>query len=105
PCGEFSWAFTAAPPSPEKQGRELPAINVRTPAESIRNTEFPALKYTLLPDTITLCGNPIGVLVAGAGVAGGAPPATVEIVYCCAKAAVPARSRIESLNMRMIFPL
>ena len=34
------------------------------------------------------------VLAAVAGVAGGAPPATVEIEYCCAKAsAAPASSR------------
>ena len=36
-------------------------------------------------------------------VAGGAPPATVETVYCCPKA-VPANSRIENLSMRVVSP-
>src|ERR1035441_8988884 len=49
-------------------------------------------------------GLTIDVFRAATGVAGGAPPATVDIVYCCAKA-VPANSRMENLSMRMIIPL
>ena len=51
----------------------------------------------------SLRGWPIDVFKADAGVAGGAPPATVEIVYCCAKA-VLAISRIENLSMRVVSP-
>ena len=32
--------------------------------------------------------SPIDALMAAIGVGGGAPPATVEIVYCCPKAAL-----------------
>jgi hypothetical protein len=49
-------------------------------------------------------GWPIDVFRADTGVAGGAPPATVEMVYCCANA-VPANSRIENLNMRVVSPV
>src|SRR4051812_31580434 len=38
------------------------------------------------PSTATRPGSPITALVAVAGVCGGAPPATVEITYCCADA-------------------
>jgi hypothetical protein len=49
-----------------------------------------------------LRGVPIPVVSAGAGVVGGAPPATVEIVYCCARAGIAAASRIKGLNMRVV---
>jgi hypothetical protein len=54
---------------------------------SILKTEFPLLKYTLPEATASFLGCPIDVLKAAAGVGGGAPPATVDIVYCCAYAA------------------
>lgn len=37
-------------------------------------------------------GGPIEALVAVTGVAGGAPPAMVDMVYCCPKAQEPLRS-------------
>src|SRR5690348_8189338 len=47
------------------------------------------------------CGGPMGMLVAAAGVAGAAPPATVEIVYCCAKTtAWPASNRLAANTPR-----
>ena len=49
-------------------------------------------------------GWPMEALRAVTGVAGGAPPATVEMVYCCAKAVTPANSRIENLSMRVVSP-
>jgi hypothetical protein len=54
-------------------------------------TELPLLKYTLpAVSTVTRLGWPMEVLEAGAGVVVGAPPATVEIEYGCAKAAQQA---------------
>src|ERR1039458_10357884 len=87
PCGAFNCARVAGPPSPEKPGRELPAISVRFPPPSILNPQFKLLKWTF-PDasTITRSGCPIEVLAAAAGVGGGAPPATVATEYCCPSA-------------------
>jgi hypothetical protein len=47
-------------------------------------TEFPLLKYTPPEATASFLGCPIEVFKAATGVGGGAPPATVDIVYCCA---------------------
>jgi hypothetical protein len=84
PCGEFNCALTAGPPSPEKPAREFPATSVRVPPPSILKTEFPLLKYTPPEATASFLGCPIEVFKAATGVGGGAPPATVDIVYCCA---------------------
>ena len=42
----------------------------------------------LPPANMILRGEPMPVVSAGEGVEGGAPPATVLIVYCCADAAI-----------------
>jgi hypothetical protein len=39
-----------------------------------------------------------------AGVAGGAPPAAVDIVYCCARANEPLASNSMNLNMEKFRP-
>ena len=44
PCGAFNCAFTARPPSPEKPAREVPAMSVTVPVESILKTQFELLK-------------------------------------------------------------
>jgi hypothetical protein len=38
----------------------------------------------MLPEAVAVCrGGPMDVLVPVAGVLGGAPPATVDMEYCC----------------------
>jgi len=59
-------------------------------------TEFPLLKYTPPAATASFLGCPMEILKAAAGVGGGAPPATVDIVYCCENAAgLAASSRVQ----------
>src|SRR5579862_1060822 len=80
PSGPFNVAAMAGPPSPENPGRELPAISVSTPPESSLKTEFRLAKYRLPAlSTATRRGAPTEVLLPATGVAGGAPPAKVEI--------------------------
>src|ERR1022692_5322663 len=87
PWGTFNWAAVAGPPSPEYPARDVPAISVRTPVVSILNTEFELLKYTLPEASMAVRrGCPMAVPAAATGVAGGTPPANVEIVYCWAGA-------------------
>src|SRR5579863_942934 len=84
PTGRFNCAFTAGPLSPENPGRELPATSVKLPLELILKTQLPLVKYRL-PDESTASrrGCPIEIAVALTGVAGGTPPATVVMEYCC----------------------
>src|SRR5271157_4705818 len=83
PAGALSCALTAGPPSPENPAREFPATSARL-APLSRYTQLPAVKYRLpFESTMVRLGLPMVVLSAAAGVGGGAPPATVDIVYCC----------------------
>ena len=74
----------------------MPATAVRLPLLLILKTALPLLKYVLpWVSTVTRFGCPIEVLVAVTGVGGGAPPAAVVNVYCCANAKeLPASSQI-----------
>src|ERR1035437_10179200 len=105
PCGEFNCALTAGPPSPEKPAREVPAISVTGPLPLILKTQFEELKERL-PEAsrATRAGCPMEILAAAAGVAGGAPPATVDMEYCCASAMEAPASSEMNLNMRKSGP-
>src|SRR5579885_2299281 len=95
PWGVFSCARVARPPSPENPALEFPATTVNAPLGLTLKTAWDALKYRLPAESVaTRLGCPMAAAVAATGVAGGAPPATVEIVYCCARASdAPATSR------------
>src|SRR5271165_2334470 len=83
-CGEFSCAWTAGPPSPEYPGFPLPAISVRTPVASALNTEFKAAMYVFPAEPKEIPGIVVNGAPTAGWVAGGTPPAIVEITYCCA---------------------
>src|SRR5438093_12457669 len=52
------------------------------------------MKYTFpVASVATAEARPMGAFTAAMGVGGGAPPANVEIRYCCAHAAVPLAKR------------
>src|ERR1019366_5688238 len=101
PFGLLSCASTARPPSPEKPGREFPAIRVRLWLGSSLKTAFLLEKYTFPEWSVATPLGEIEALVAGTGVCGGAPPATVEIKYGCAPAALNNR-KPETIRMHAV---
>jgi len=85
--------FTAEPPSPEKPAVEVPAIRLIVPVEFSLKTHRRLMKQRVPAES---AANPLStsicMVLAEAGVAGGEPPATVEIRYCCAlQHEMPAR--------------
>ena len=76
----------------------MPATRVMTPAVSRRKTQCRLVKYT--PPSVPTTKRavvPIDLVIASAGVGGGAPPATVEITYCCARHPPPITRRVSAL--------
>src|SRR5215471_18356520 len=82
PCGDFSWALVAGPPSPENPGVPLPATRTAVPLESSRYTECSAVKYTVPEGSRpTLPKLPSARLPAATAAGAGAPPAIVDTTY------------------------
>ena len=77
-------ALVAGPPSGEEPHLEFPAMRVMIPSPSILKAELETVKYTFpLSAAIPRLGTTDAIRPA-MGVGSGAPPAKVEIVYCCA---------------------
>ncbi len=76
-------------------------MRVRVPDECSLKTQFRLVKNTFpYGSAATLWGKPIDDFKALAGVGGGAPPAYVEIMYCCPRA-VLAVSKTDNPSCRM----
>src|SRR6516165_8350020 len=61
-------------------------MRVSVPLRSTLKIECRLPKYALPAEsTATRGGSPMAVVAAGPGVTGGAPPARVVMIYCCAR--------------------
>jgi hypothetical protein len=97
-------ALLAGPPSPEYPGLLFPATRVSTPVVSNLKTQFEATKYRFPGASVaTLRVRVSDAAVPGIGVGGGAPPATVEIMYCWAQATPPRSKKQQTDIVRDIF--
>jgi hypothetical protein len=105
PVGLLSCALTAGPPSPEYPALEVPATSVSIALFSSLKTQLEALKYTFPALSVAIPEiPPSGTVVAATGLGKGAPPATVEITYCCAATNPAHNTNAENSRPAIILP-